>query len=173
MGLAFTVGKPSDAFTPDYAKQVRSRLSNEYGRGVCLDSPEKPYVSDEVGWGGWARLQQAAVAAVGADRVPHLLSMEAWNGCYVPVSTQPTEFAILGQSAPLKVGSLAALVAELEAVGAALGLPAVDDHALRELADDHADDEPDDGDMDFQTYAELLLAAHVAVQRRQILWIVK
>jgi hypothetical protein len=172
MGLVFTVGKPSDAFVPGYAKRVQSRLSEEFGPGVVRDSPRKAYVSGEVWWSGWARLQEAAAAAVGADRVPHLLSMEAWNGCYVPVPAEPTEFAIPGQSAPLKVGSLAALVGELEAVGAALGLP-TDDDALRELADEHAEDEPEDGDMDFQTYAELLLAARVAVRRQQVLWVVK
>jgi hypothetical protein len=63
-------------------------------------------------------------------------------------------------------------VGELEAVGVALGL-STDAAALRELAADHADDEPEEGDMDFQAYAELLLAAHVAERRRQVLWIVK
>ena len=98
--------------------------------------------------------------------------MEAWNGCYVPVSTEPTEFTISGHSTPLTVGSLLGLVDELEAVGVALGLP-IEDEGLRELAEEHADDEPEDGDMDYQTYAELLLAARVAVRRRQPLWVVK
>ncbi len=169
MGLTFSVGNPSDAFIPDYAKRVRSRLANAFGAAVVLDSPEKPYSSDEVGWGGWARLQEAAADAVGADLLPHLLSMEAWNGCYVPAATAPTEFPIPGNSAPLKVGSLPALVAELEAVGSAMGLP-TDDASLQELAAEHADDEPDDGEMDYQTYAELLRAAHVAQNRRQVLW---
>src|SRR5581483_1622276 len=82
MGLAFGVGNPSDAFVPDYAERVRSRLAKAFGAAVVLDSAEKAYRSDECGWGGWARLQEAAANAVGADRVPHLLSMEAWNGCY-------------------------------------------------------------------------------------------
>jgi hypothetical protein len=172
MGLAFSVGNPTDAFIPDYAERVRVRLAKAFGPAVVLDSPEKPYSSDECGWGGWARLQEAAADAVGADRLPHLFSMEAWNGCYVPAATEPTEFAIKGNSAPLKVGSLPALVAELEAVGAAMGLP-TDDAGLRELAAEHADDEPDDGEMDFQVYAELFRAALVAQRRRQVLWVVK
>jgi hypothetical protein len=172
MGLAFSVGNPWDVFLPDYAERVRARLAREFGPGVVSDSPEEAYSSDEVGWGGWARLQEAAAAAVGADRMPHLLSMEAWNGCYVPVPTEPTAFPIPGNSAPLAVGSLAALVGELEAVGAALGLP-TDDDGLRELATEHADDEPREYDMDYQTYAELLLAARVAQRRRQPLWVVK
>jgi len=172
VGLSFSVGNPSDAFIPDYAERVRSRLAKEFGAGIVLNSPEEPYSSDEVGWGGWARLQEAAADAVGADRLPHLLSMEAWNGCYVPVETEPAALAIPGLSAPLKVGSLPALLGELEAVGAALGLP-TDDAGLRELAAEHADDEPGEYDMDFQTYAELLRAAHVAQRRRQVLWVVK
>src|SRR5262245_46250136 len=172
MGLAFSVGNPSDAFVPDYAERVRSRLSKAFGPGVFLDSPEEAYLSNECGWGGWARLQEAAANAVGADRVPHLLAMEAWNGCYVPVPTAPTAFRIKGNSAPLKVGSLPALVGELEAIGAAFGLP-TDDAGLRELAVEHADDEPGEYDIDFQTYAELLMAAHLAQSRRQVLWVVK
>jgi hypothetical protein len=172
MGLVFSVGNPSDAFIPDYAERVRSRLAAAFGQGVILDSPDEPYSSDEVGWGGWARLQEAAADAVGADRVSHLLSMEAWNGCFVPVATKPTQFPIAGNSAPLKVASLLALVSELEAVGAAMGL-STDPAGLGELAAKHADDEPDDGEMDYQTYAELLRAALVARSRRQVLWVVK
>ena len=172
MGLSFSVGNPTDTFTAGYAERVRARLAEAFGPSLVLDSPEEPYSSDEVGWGGWRRLQDAAATAVGAERVLHLLSMEAWNGCYVPVPTEPTEFTIPGQSAPLKVGALPALVAELEVVGAALGLP-TDDEGLRELAALHSDDDPADGEMDFQTYAELLLAAHVAQRRRQPLWVVK
>jgi hypothetical protein len=172
MGLAFLVGNPSDAFVPDYAERVRSRLLKAFGAGVVLDSPEKAYTSDECGWGGWGRLQEAAAEALGVERLPHLLSMEAWNGCYVPVPTGPTSFAIKGNSAPLKVGSLPALVGELEAVGTALGL-STDDAGLRALAAEHADAEPGEYDIDYQTYAELLLAAHVARRRRQVLWVVK
>jgi hypothetical protein len=98
--------------------------------------------------------------------------MEAWNGCYVPVHTEPTAFPIAGNSAPLKVGSLPALVRELEEVGATLGL-ATDDADLRALAVEHADDEPGEYPIDMQTYAELLLAAHVAERRGQSLWAVK
>ena len=172
MGLSFSVGTPSDAFHPDYAERVRSRLTEEFGPSVVLHSSEEPYLSDEVGWGGWARLQKAAVEAVGGGRLPHLLSMEAWNGCYVPVPTRPSAFHIPGNSAPLAIGSLPALVGELEAVGTALGLP-TDDEGLRALAAHHADDEPDDGEMDYQTYAELLQAAHAAQRRHQVLWVVK
>ena len=65
MGLAFSVGNVSDAFIPEYAERVRSRLAAAFGPGTVLDSPERPYRSNEVGWGGWARLQEAAANAVG------------------------------------------------------------------------------------------------------------
>jgi hypothetical protein len=172
MGLTFSVGNSVETFTPEYAERVRARLAKAFGPTVVRESSERPYQSDEVGWSGWARLQEAAAAAVGADRVPHLLSMEAWNGCYVPVPTEPTSFRIKGNCAPLKVGSLHSLVGELEAVATALGRP-TDEAGLRELADEHADDEPEDGKMDFLTLAELLLAARIAQHRRQVLWVVK
>jgi hypothetical protein len=41
------------------------------------------------------------------------------------------------------------------------------------LAAEHSDDEPGEHEMDFQTFAELLLAARVAEGRRQVLWVVK
>lgn len=172
MGLVFRVGNPIDALTPEYAEKVRSRLTTAFGPAVVRDSPEEPYSSDECGWGGWARLQEATAELIGADRSKHLMLMEAWNGCYVPAATEPVEFVIEGNSAPLKVGSLPALVAELESVGTALGL-LIDDTGLRELAAEHADDEPDDGEMDYQTYAELLRAALIAQRRHQVLWVVK
>jgi hypothetical protein len=86
MGLTFSVGNPADTFTPEYAERVRARLAKAFGPTVVRESSERPYQSDEVGWGGWARLQEAAASAVGPGRVPHLLSMEAWNGCYVPAA---------------------------------------------------------------------------------------
>jgi len=172
MGLVFSVGNPTDVLTPEYAEQVRSRLTKALGPTVVLDSREEPYSSDECGWGGWVRLQEAAAETIETDRLQHLLSMEAWNGCYVPAAIEPAEFAIEGNSTPLKVGSLPALVAELESVGVALGLP-INDDGLRKLAAEHADDEPDDGEMDYQTYAELLQAALVAQRRHQVLWVIK
>jgi hypothetical protein len=169
MGLAFSVCNPSDAFMKRNAQRVRAQLKKTFGSAIVLDSPEAPYSSDEVAWSGWSKLQKRARAVLGAVRVPHLLSMEAWCGCYVPVETGPTSFTFVGERTPLAVGSLPALVLELEAVGAALGWP-TDDAGLRDLACQSADE---DDETDIQTYAELLLAAHVAQARRQVLWVVK
>jgi hypothetical protein len=98
--------------------------------------------------------------------------MEAWSGCYVPAETQPGSFEFDGEKTPLAVASLPALVSELESVGRALGLP-TDDNGLKQLAAKYQDDDLVDSDMDIQTYAQLLLAAHVAQRRRQVLWVVK
>jgi hypothetical protein len=157
-----TTGGPPPRETPVKVNAALASVRKLLGRGEVKIVEGADHIT----------LQEAAADAVGADRVPHLLSMEAWNGCYVPVPTGPVAFDIPGNSAPLKVGSVPALVGELEAVGAALGLP-TDEAGLRELADEHADDEPEEGAMDFQTYAELLRAAHVARSRRQVLWVVK
>jgi hypothetical protein len=99
--------------------------------------------------------------------------MEAWFGCYIPVETLPGSLEFSGDAAPLAIASLPALVSELEALGTASELP-VDEKGLRQLSEQcQNDDEDDDDSMAIQTYAELLLAAHLAMCRRQVLWIVK
>jgi hypothetical protein len=172
MGLTFTVGNPSVAFIEPFDGRVRALLLKRFGGAVDLDSSEDPYASEELGWSGWAKLQRRAIKAVGRGRVPHLLSMEAWCGCYVPAETDPGAFEVESTPTPLQYGSLPRLVGELEAVGAALGLP-TGDVGLRELADGYLEDDREDEDMDVQTYAQLLLAARVAGRRRQVLWVVK
>jgi hypothetical protein len=171
MALVFSVGNPSDIFIEPFADRVKQTLTAHFS-GIVLDSQEGPYQSLELGWSGWQLLQETAVETVGADRVPHFLSMEAWSGCYVPAATQPGAFEFEGENTPLAVASLPALVSELELVGGALGLP-IDDLGLKRLAAKYDDDDLADDDMDIQTYAQLLLAAHVAQRRQQVLWIVK
>jgi hypothetical protein len=157
MGLSFTVGNPSVAFIEPFDARVRSLLLDRFGAAVDLDSGEE-YTSEELGWSGWEKLQRRATKAVGRKRVPYLLSMEAWCGCYVPAETDPGAFEVGDTPTPLKYGSLPRLVGELEAVGTALGLP-TDDAGLRELADGYLEDDREDEDMDIETYAHLLLAA--------------
>jgi hypothetical protein len=172
MGLTFTVGNPSDAFTEPFAENVRSTLASQFGNTINLNSEQEPYFSQELGWSGWRLLQETAVQAVSAERVPHLLSMEAWCGCYVPADTEPGAFHFDGESTPLDVASLNQLASELESVGIALGLPTTDD-GLCDLYRYYEEDDRFDDDMQIQTYAQLLLAAHTAQARRQVLWIVK
>jgi hypothetical protein len=133
MGLTFSVGNPADAFLEPFADRVTKTLASHFGGVIVLDSDEEAYCSEELGWSGWRLLQEKAIQAVTADRVPHFLSMEAWSGCYVPAETQPGSFEIDGQETPLAVASLPALVSELEAVGKALHLP-TDEKGLKQLA---------------------------------------
>jgi hypothetical protein len=171
MGLTFSVGNPVDAFIEPFAERVKKTLASHYS-GIVLDSDEEAYFSEELGWSGWRLLQDKAIETLGADAVPHFLSMEAWSGCYVPAETQPGSFEFDGEKTPLAVASLPALVSELEGLGKALGLP-TDDNGLRKLAVKYQDDDLIDDDMDIQTYAQLLLASHAAQRRRQVLWVVK
>ena len=172
MGLTFSVGNPDHAFIAPFAARIKQTLAAHFGPTVVRDSEEEPYYSQELGWSGWRELQERALQAIGADQVPHFLSMEAWSGCYVPADTEPGSFKFDDEETALDVASLPALVSELENVGAALGLP-VDNEDLKCLAAKYQDDDLIDSDMDIQTYAQLLLAAHEAERRRQVLWIVK
>lgn len=171
MGLTFSVANPADVFFAKFAKRVAETLATHYP-GIVLDSADTPYYTSELGWSGWRLLQERAVATVGAERVPHFLSMAAWCGCFVPTAAEPGSFQFDGEKTPLAVASLPELVSELETLGAAIGLP-VDDEGLKQLATKYDDDDLVDDDMDLQTYAQLLLAAHVAQRRSQILWVVK
>jgi hypothetical protein len=72
----------------------------------------------------------------------------------------------------MSVASLPALVRELELVGGVLGLP-IDDRGLRQLARRYQDEDIEEDDFANQTYVELLLAAHEATRRRQVLWVIK
>jgi hypothetical protein len=112
VGLTFTVGNPVDALTQPYADRVRATLEKHCGDSVVLDSEEAPYFSAELGWDGWRSLQKKAVEAVGASKVPHFLSMEAWCGSYVPTVTQPGSFEFDGEPTKLDIASLPALLDE-------------------------------------------------------------
>jgi hypothetical protein len=171
MGLTFSVGNPDDAFLDPFAMRVKNTLASHFS-GIVLDSSEETYYSEELGWSGWRLLQEKAVETIGSDRAPHFLSMEAWSGCYVPAETQPDTLEFDGEKTPLAVASLPALVSELEDLGSALNLP-TDDNGLKQFAEKYQEDDLIDDDTDIQTYAQLLLAAHVAHRRRQVLWAVK
>lgn len=172
MGLTFSVGNPDAAFIQPLAERVRSTLASHFGTDILLDSDEETFYSNELAWSGWSLLQEKATEVVGSEKVPHLLAMEAWSGCYVPTNTQIGSFGFDGESTKLDVASLPELLRELELLGPALGLP-IDDPSLCKLAEKYQDDDLIDDDMEIQTYAQLLLAAHLADRRRQVLWVVK
>ncbi len=172
MGLVFSVANPDDVFVESYARKVRVALEKLFKKQVVLDSQDEPYYSTELGWSGWGLLQERSCDLLGEDALPAFLSMEAWNGCYVPCETKPRAVTIEGQDTPLSIASLAALTVELEAIGKALKL-ATDNEGLAELAEKYNDDDFIEDDMDVQTFVHLLLAAREAEDRRQALWIVK
>ena len=107
MGLTFTVGNPVDALLEPFAERVKKTFAS-YFSGIVLDSDEDAYFSEELGWSGWGLLQAKAVETIGAARVPHLLPMEAWSGCYVPAEIEPGSFEFDGEKTPLAVASLSA-----------------------------------------------------------------
>jgi hypothetical protein len=172
MGLIFSVGNPADVQSEPFAEQVRATLAKYFGESIVLDSSDAPYSSAEVAWSGWALLQEKAVQTITAEQAPHFLSMAAWFGCFVPTEVRSGALEFPGESLPMSVASLPALVRELELVGGVLGLP-IDDRGLRQLARRYQDEDIEEDDFANQTYVELLLAAHEATRRRQVLWVIK
>ncbi len=141
---------------------------------MALDSSDDPWYTEELGWSGWAALQERALEFLAPDKIEHFLSMEAWKGAYLPVETVPMSLDdIPGDKTPLKVASLRRLIEELTLIGRALKLP-TDTQGLESLAQNCLeDDDLIDEDMEIQTYAQLFLAAYKAVSRDQPLWVVK
>jgi hypothetical protein len=58
MALVFTVGNPTDAFMEPHGTAVREVLEAKFGRSMALDSSDDPWVTEELGWSGWATLQE-------------------------------------------------------------------------------------------------------------------
>jgi hypothetical protein len=174
MALVFTVGNPTDAFMEPHGTAVQKILEARFGRSMALDSSDDPWHTEELGWSGWATLQERALEFLAPDKIEHFLSMEAWKGAYLPVETAPTSLDdIPGDKTPLKVASLPRLIEELTLIGRALKLP-TDKQGLESLAQKYLeDDDLIDEDMEIQTYAQLFLAAYKAVSRNQPLWVVK
>ncbi len=173
MGLSFSVGNPSEVFAEPYGSLVTETLQSHFGDSVELSSQQEIYFSNEVAWSGWSKLQHLGVKVCGEAAIPHLLSMEAWHGAYLPVETQIGAFQFPGESPALNVACLFNLITELEGIGLAANLT-TDDAGIQALAQEYlSNDDLIDADMEIQTYAQLLPSARVAQQRKQPLWIVK
>ena len=175
MGLIFTVGTPSDVFFGDFAVQVEQVLAKQLHYSTPSELALDPYQSEEVEWYGWAQLQQLAVTTIGKDRAPHLLSVEAWRGVYLPIPIEPVQLTIDEEDpqAWLQCASLPALVRELEQLALVGSLPA-DSMGLYEMFEKYYEEGADSGDdMDLQTYTQLMLSAQVATERSLPLWVVK
>ena len=165
MALQLSVASPHAMFNEPFASIVANTLRKQFGDTIRFDSDQERR-SEEPGWSGWRKLQEHAVEACGEDKVPHLLAMPAWHGCYLPVDTEPGAFEF--NDAPnLDVASLQRLVPELEAVGNALNLPLADDE-LNQLFDKYmGDDDLVDADMHVQLFTQLLPLARFALEQRE------
>jgi hypothetical protein len=174
VALVFAVGNPGDVFMEPHGTAIQKVLEAKFGRSMDLDSSDDPWYTEELGWSGWAALQERALEFLAPDKIEHLLSMEAWKGAYLPVETVPMSLDYIpGDNTPLKVASLRRLIEELTLIGRALKLP-TDTQGLESLAQNYLeDDDLIDEDMEVQTYAQLFLAAYKAVSRNQPLWVVK
>lgn len=172
MGLTFQVGSAEQVLTGRHASNVARCLAERFPGSGAEPSDKELWYSLELAWSGWASLQERAETVLGSGGAPHLLSMEAWMGAYLPVDLQPGTVTIEGTDTALDLASLHALVLELERFGSASGL-AIDPDGLRALAEKYNNDDLCDDDMDLQTYAQLHLGAKLALERKQPLWVVK
>jgi hypothetical protein len=153
------------------AQELQKRFSFEMPPRTNFG--DEGYESEEVAWSGWSRLQEAAVAALGEEKLPHLLAMEAWQGVYLPIQLTPCEFHVQDETTPLQCASLLSLVQELQLFASERDLP-VDEMGLQALWEHYTDDEDlIDEDLEIQTYAQLMLAAAMATAHRMPLWVVK
>jgi hypothetical protein len=174
MGLCFTVGITDNAFEQPFSLEVKQELKKQLGYSEPLESPfgDDGFGSEEVAWSGWNKLQERASSILGEERVPHLLSIDAWQGVYLPVLIDPTVINIMNDSTPLQCASLPLLSIELEEFAKALSLP-IQEEELQELWDKYMDEEEEDEDMDIQTYIQLMLSTKVAISYNLPLWVVK
>lgn len=172
MGLTITVGTPEDVFIEDYALIVRNTLMELCGFTISKPGQEV-WCSGELGWSWWVKLQELASRKLPRKAIPNLLSMEAWNGVFLPEWTEIGSIEFDNQDTPLDVASLDGFVLELETLGAMMAYP-TDTKAIGELLEKYnKDDELADADPEIQMYASLLLAAREALQRSLPLWIIK
>jgi hypothetical protein len=143
MGLSFQVGSAEQVILEPAASRFVARLASSYPASRAGANSREAWCSTELAWSGWSALQGRVASTLGETRAPHLLSMEAWFGAYLPTELEP------GANLP------------------------VDEAGLKALEAKYDDDELCDEDMDVQTYAQLLLGARMAQSRNQPLWVIK
>jgi len=166
VSLTFVVGKASDVFGADLARAIDVELSPRF--------PSKrggeAYRSEPVDVMGWRALQTRVLRAL--DVAPQITSVDAYQAVYAPSSPGGVEHLPIANLAdPLQVGSLPALIAELERFALTSMLP-TDDVELMKLSAYYLEHEDPNADLDVQTYVQLLLSAKQAVARGEPLWIV-
>ncbi|MCK4871621.1 MAG: hypothetical protein KAS72_02740 [Phycisphaerales bacterium] len=95
MGLVLQAGHPNEIYGDEYGPQVAGVLKDKLGDAVPLGTPNECFDSfdglgGELAWGWWSELQQLAEETLGEDATPHLTRVDAWEGVYVDVRSEPT-----------------------------------------------------------------------------------
>ena len=103
------------------------------------------------------------------DVAPQITSVEAYQAVYLPGLRDVAHVPIANLADPLQVGSVDALLDELQQFAAAASLP-VDDVELMGLSAQLL--EGDEVNLELETYVQLMLSAKQAHARRQALWVV-
>ena len=159
MALTFVAGTARDVFGAALGAAIEAVLPTPGG-------PE-PYRSDPVDAGGWRALQAGVMRALPSS--PQISSIDGYQAVYVPGFSGVSHVAVANLADPLQVGSLDALLAELQQFAAAASLP-TDDVELMSLSAQLL--ESDEVNLELETYVQLMLSARQAYARHQALWVV-
>lgn len=175
MALVLRVGTTADVFTEPFATTLATALEHHFGPGMHLQgqSEDEGWHSTELGWSWWQMLQDRAAVLLGPEATPHLSSMPAWRGVFLPKTVEIGELSgIPGDEAAICIASLTSLMRELGAVATAIGV-LFTVQACEALAAKYDNDDLCDDDPELQTLAQLGIGAHVATERGQPLWVIK
>ncbi|MBV8519496.1 MAG: hypothetical protein JO197_19040 [Acidobacteria bacterium] len=168
MSLTFVIGTAADVFGEALARAVESALAPHFA--VPASHAQGAYESEPVDATGWRRLQERVLRTL--DVAPQLTTIDAYQAVYVPEAHAQIEHLPVANAAdPLQVGSLPALIDELQRFAASASLP-TDDVELMQLAAHYLEGDDADRDLDVQTYVQLMLTAKQASARGQALWVV-
>ena len=160
--LTFVVGTAADVFGADLARLIDGALHIPPGAEM--------YRSEPIDARGWRALQTRVLRTL--DVAPQLTSIDAYQAVYVPGPPATVEqLAVANLADPLQVGSVEALLIELQRFAASASLP-TDDVELMSLAAHYLEEEDPNADLDVQTYVQLMLSAKQAVAHGQALWVV-
>jgi hypothetical protein len=175
LALVLRVGTTADVFAEPFATTLAMALEHHFGPGMHLRglSEDEGWHSTELGWSWWRLLQERAAALLGPDATPHLTSMPAWRGVFLPKPVEIGEISgIPGDDGAICIASLASLLRELADVATALGV-AFGEDAGRKMAAKYENPDLCDDDPELQTFAQLAIGGHVAAERGQPLWVIK
>jgi hypothetical protein len=162
------IGTAVDVFGEALARAVEDAIAPRFA--IPSTHEQGAYESEPVDATGWRRLQERVLRTL--DHAPQITSVDAYQAVYVPEAHEHVEHLPVANAAdPLQVGSLPALLEELQRFAASASLP-TDDVELMQLAAHYLEGDDIDRDLDVQTYVQLMLTAKQASARGQALWVV-